>query len=150
MRSGIEPITKQPITATAHELKKGHTHNQATDPGYLDPSLAIATAAEPDDEQALSDWMLSLIKTMRADMDNDKLYPPGKVYIMVSECCKEPTQSNDYQEYFAVYITGEAEESPESHPGGTRSREAHRVVSHFFPIIWPAADMRRSYGSVTR
>jgi hypothetical protein len=88
MRSGIEPITKQPITATAHELKKGHTHNQATDPGYLDPSLAVATAAEPDDEQALSDWMLSLIKTMRADMDNDKLYPPGKVYIMVSECCK--------------------------------------------------------------
>lgn len=28
--------------------------------------------------------MVSLIKTMRADMDNAKLYPPGMVYIMVS------------------------------------------------------------------
>ncbi|CAD6588545.1 MAG: hypothetical protein TREMPRED_005079, partial [Tremellales sp. Tagirdzhanova-0007] len=32
---------------------------------------------EPTDEEALHDWMISLIKTMRADMDNDKLYPPG-------------------------------------------------------------------------
>lgn len=36
----------------------------------------------PDDE-ALSDWMTSLIKTMRADMDSDKLYPPGPAYIIV-------------------------------------------------------------------
>lgn len=56
----------------------------AADTGYRDPALAEAPAAEPEKEQVLSDWMLSLIKTMRADMDNDKLYPPGKVYIMVS------------------------------------------------------------------
>ena len=37
------------------------------------------------EEEATSDWMMSLIKTMRADMDNDKLYPPGDVYIMVRE-----------------------------------------------------------------
>lgn len=37
----------------------------------------------PTDAEALSNWMLSLIKTMRADMDNDKLIPPGDVYIMV-------------------------------------------------------------------
>jgi hypothetical protein len=29
--------------------------------------------------------MVSLIKTMRADMDNPKLYPPGMVYIMVGD-----------------------------------------------------------------
>jgi len=29
--------------------------------------------------------MTSLIKTMRADMDNNKLYPPGMVYILVSD-----------------------------------------------------------------
>jgi hypothetical protein len=39
----------------------------------------------PSDEQVMADWMMSLIKTMRADMDNNKLYPPGAVYIMVSE-----------------------------------------------------------------
>lgn len=39
---------------------------------------------EPTDKEVLNDWMISLIKTMRADMDNDKLFPPGMVYIMVS------------------------------------------------------------------
>jgi hypothetical protein len=38
----------------------------------------------PPQEAVLSDWLVSLINTMRADMDNDKLYPPGCVYIMVS------------------------------------------------------------------
>jgi hypothetical protein len=40
-------------------------------------------AEQPTDEEVLNDWMMSLIKTMRADMDNAKLYPPGMVYIMV-------------------------------------------------------------------
>lgn len=34
-------------------------------------------------EEMNSDWMTSLINTMRADMESDKLYPPGDVYIMV-------------------------------------------------------------------
>jgi hypothetical protein len=38
---------------------------------------------DPPVEMVLSDWMMSLVNTMRADMDNDKLYPPGSVYIMV-------------------------------------------------------------------
>ncbi len=39
----------------------------------------------PDaDQTALADWMMSLIKTMRADMDSEKLYPPGEVYHLVS------------------------------------------------------------------
>jgi hypothetical protein len=39
---------------------------------------------EPSHDEVLADWMMSLIKTMRADMDNDKLFPPGNVYILVS------------------------------------------------------------------
>lgn len=39
---------------------------------------------DTSEEQALSDWLWSLIKTLRADMDNEKLYPPGTVYVMVS------------------------------------------------------------------
>jgi len=45
------------------------------------------------DDEATSDWMISLIKTMRADMDNDKLYPPGDVYIMVHSWCFAKAQS---------------------------------------------------------
>jgi hypothetical protein len=49
----------------------------AFDPSKEDP--------EPTHEEVLNDWMTSLIKTMRADMDNNKLYPPGMVYILVSD-----------------------------------------------------------------
>nr|XP_031860024.1 uncharacterized protein CI109_004632 [Kwoniella shandongensis]KAA5527096.1 hypothetical protein CI109_004632 [Kwoniella shandongensis] len=71
----------------------------------------------PTDEEVLSDWMVSLIKTMRADMDNDKLLPPGMVYIM---------------EHFDVFVTDD-EESQGS--GGRMPKEkkvvhkqAHRVI----------------------
>ena len=37
-----------------------------------------------NNEDVLADWMMSLIKTMRADMDSEKLYPPGSVYIIAS------------------------------------------------------------------
>jgi hypothetical protein len=63
---------------------------QGREPGLaaLDTSRAIviqdAGTGPPTDEEVLNDWMVSLIKTMRADMDNAKLYPPGMVYIMVS------------------------------------------------------------------
>lgn len=42
-----------------------------------------ALSEDASDRDALSDWMTSLIKTMRADMRSDKLYPPGTVYIIV-------------------------------------------------------------------
>ncbi|WWC93611.1 hypothetical protein V866_000446 [Kwoniella sp. B9012] len=65
----------------------------------------------PDDEEVLSDWMVSLIKTMRADMDNEKLYPPGMVYIM---------------EHFDVYVT---DDQPKVQ--GDKKivhKQAHRVI----------------------
>ena len=48
---------------------------------FQDDPMQVEPAS---DDQALSDWTMSLIKTMRADMDSDKLYPPGNVYLMVS------------------------------------------------------------------
>lgn len=64
------------------------------------------------DEEALSDWMMSLIKTMRADMDNDKLYPPGTVYVM---------------EYFDVCCTTQKED-PVSGAKATSNKRAQRVI----------------------
>ncbi|KAI0224135.1 hypothetical protein L0F63_000037 [Massospora cicadina] len=47
----------------------------------------LATAAYPAPSPtcpaaAFDDWFWSLIKTMRADMQNEKLYPPGEVYFV--------------------------------------------------------------------
>ena len=47
---------------------------------FQDDPMQVAPSS---DDQVLSDWTMSLIKTMRADMDSDKLYPPGNVYLMV-------------------------------------------------------------------
>ncbi|WVR07474.1 hypothetical protein IAU60_004516 [Kwoniella sp. DSM 27419] len=69
----------------------------------------------PTEEEALSDWMVSLIKTMRADMDNEKLYPPGMVYIM---------------EHFDVFVTDEAL-VPATARGKEKKvvhKQAHRVI----------------------
>ena len=51
--------------------------------GTPTPAPGTLVQSPSTDAEALSNWMLSLIKTMRADMDNDKLIPPGDVYIMV-------------------------------------------------------------------
>lgn len=39
----------------------------------------------PRDADSLADWLVALVSTLRADMHNDKLYPPGCVYVMVSK-----------------------------------------------------------------
>ncbi|WWC63225.1 uncharacterized protein I303_105825 [Kwoniella dejecticola CBS 10117] len=84
-------------------------------------NVNVVATKEPEmeigDEEILSDWMVSLIKTMRADMDNEKLYPPGMVYIM---------------EHFDVYVT---DDQPPILPHvGLRGdkkvvhKQAHRVI----------------------
>jgi hypothetical protein len=52
----------------------------------------------PAGEAVLGDWLVSLINTMRADMDNDKLYPPGCVYIMVRLLPSLPLIEQEYHE----------------------------------------------------
>ncbi|KAJ1764462.1 hypothetical protein LPJ77_005615, partial [Coemansia sp. RSA 2523] len=39
---------------------------------------------EPSDKSEMDDWHLSLVKTLRANMDSEKLYPPGDVFILAS------------------------------------------------------------------
>ncbi|WRT68330.1 uncharacterized protein IL334_005306 [Kwoniella shivajii] len=66
------------------------------------------------DEEILSDWMVSLIKTMRADMDNEKLYPPGMVYIM---------------EHFDVFVTdGTGTVVKGKDDRNVIHKQAHRVI----------------------
>ncbi|KAL1411307.1 hypothetical protein Q8F55_002258 [Vanrija albida] len=77
-----------------------------------EPSTSTELIDTVSDEQVLSDWMMSLIKTMRADMDNDKLYPPGMVYVM---------------EYFDVFVTVDAEDRL-SGDKATSSKRAQRVI----------------------
>ncbi|KAL7418974.1 hypothetical protein Q5752_006658 [Cryptotrichosporon argae] len=75
------------------------------------PTAATSVAVpEPSDEDMLNDWLVSLVKTMRADMDNDKLYPPGMVYIL---------------EHFDVFVT-DTEEALGA--GGRGKRITHRAA----------------------
>ncbi|KAK1927073.1 Alpha/Beta hydrolase protein [Papiliotrema laurentii] len=53
--------------------------------------VCVVMTSEQNERDTTSDWLLSLVKTMRADMDNDKLYPPGDVYIMVSRRVESET-----------------------------------------------------------
>lgn len=82
------------------------------------------------EEQMQADWMMSLIKTLRADMNNDKLFPPGSVYIMVSadEERYEGMEGRGrltVQEYFDVFVTAD-EVSPDGK--ATSNKQAQRVI----------------------
>lgn len=63
-------------TITHEDAMVGHTSNAILKPGYVDPAL-VATPKHADQE--LNDWLWSLKKTIGADMDAVKLYPPGEV-----------------------------------------------------------------------
>ncbi|WVW85722.1 hypothetical protein I302_107760 [Kwoniella bestiolae CBS 10118] len=97
------------------DWQKSHPHPGQTQTQQGDPEKGSTGSGQrdemPDDEEVLSDWMVSLIKTMRADMDNEKLYPPGMVYIM---------------EHFDVYVT---DDQPKNQ--GDKKivhKQAHRVI----------------------
>ena len=72
------------------ELALGRTKNRANEADYKDPhysepsssSFKIDHDSKEEEDQDVQDWLWSLIKTMRAGMDNDKLYPPGTVYLL--------------------------------------------------------------------
>lgn len=60
------------------EVQSGRGTNKALDPAYQDPSLL---GAEVSDDRELNDWLYSLVKTIRAGNDNEKLYPPGECFL---------------------------------------------------------------------
>lgn len=85
------PISARSQVLDIKELTEGRTHNRAKDKGYVDPFYQSQAdqAEHPDEDGAgddgdLEDWLWSLIKTMRANAQNDKLYPPGRIYIIES------------------------------------------------------------------
>lgn len=98
------PLYERNLAFDVQELADGRTRNRATEDGYRDPSVSEepkrgskgnakkdewrgagqhrhnAGDEDADEEREIADWLWSLIKTMRASMDSDKLYPPGQVY----------------------------------------------------------------------
>ncbi|KAL7417827.1 hypothetical protein BDY24DRAFT_373037 [Mrakia frigida] len=113
------------VSITPSELAQGHSRNYAEDPTYRDPTLEDKSSSsdsestpEADEQKSLDDWFLALIKTMRADMSNEKLYPAGRVYTM---------------EHWTVFVTADLPKpSPNrGKPGDPKQfshKEAHRVV----------------------
>lgn len=73
------PEESRLVPLTDRELRVGKSENKALEPTYRDPSLLAPDMA---DDAELSDWLWSLRKTIRASSDNEKLYPPGTVYVV--------------------------------------------------------------------
>ncbi|KAJ1731814.1 hypothetical protein LPJ61_002349, partial [Coemansia biformis] len=48
------------------------------------PNRADKARGRQGKKGSLDDWYLSLVKTLRASMDSEKLYPPGDVFILAS------------------------------------------------------------------
>ncbi|SPO39358.1 uncharacterized protein PSFLO_04839 [Pseudozyma flocculosa] len=159
-RPSDPPAHERDLIMEPEELKQGRSRNRANDSGYQDPRLADddldpfsysqggglnpgsasrgaqtygAAGDAGDDDADLQDWLWSLIKTIRADMCEEKLYPPGEVYCIES---------------FPVFVTprmrppGEgatpssprtsSPESPQAGDGTEDGRaEAHRVILRF-------------------
>ncbi|GAA5955653.1 hypothetical protein JCM21900_005074 [Sporobolomyces salmonicolor] len=67
------------VPLTRDEIEAGRGNNKALEPSYEDPSLLGTDMA---DDVELSDWLWSLRTTIRASSDNEKLYPPGTVYVI--------------------------------------------------------------------
>ncbi|OCF42743.1 hypothetical protein I317_03474 [Kwoniella heveanensis CBS 569] len=117
-----EEIVGRVIGANKRKFKQQSA--QQTKGGNGSGSGTAPTAEEVSEAEALSDWMVSLIKTMRADMDNDKLYPAGTVYIM---------------EHFDIVVPGQVVQRPlagaagQSEKTGT-TKKAHRIVSDQTPL----------------
>lgn len=129
--------------------------NRALDPNYVDPALeddfpddlsgptarAEQAAQLPDlsvqhapsdteEDEEVEMWMWSLIKTMRADMKAEKLYPPGDVMTVDSI----PTYVADYR--------GGSEGMNWAQQRATK-REAHRV------ILRKCLDVEARFGEIT-
>ncbi|GAA5914180.1 hypothetical protein JCM8208_003931 [Rhodotorula glutinis] len=88
------------------EISAGRGSNKALEPAYQDPGLLGHDLVADDLE--LSNWLWSLRTTIRASSDNEKLYPPGSVYVIES---------------YTVFISGESSSS-----GQYSRREGRRVL----------------------
>lgn len=69
------------VALTGAEIAAGRGDNRALDPAYVDPLLGEQDAS---DELVTNDYLWSVMRTLRASNDNDKLYPPGDVRMRLS------------------------------------------------------------------
>ncbi|KAJ2851136.1 hypothetical protein IWW36_001387 [Coemansia brasiliensis] len=58
--------------------------NYKTTQSNVDKMASRSSSPSSDEKSSVDDWHLSLIKTLRANMDSEKLYPPGDVFILAS------------------------------------------------------------------
>ncbi|KAJ2162059.1 hypothetical protein GGF46_000934 [Coemansia sp. RSA 552] len=81
-----EPNERKWDYRTTQSNPKGVPKSNRRRPGSPGPSQPPSRASSSDDEakSSLDDWHLSLVKTLRANMDSEKLYPPGDVFILAS------------------------------------------------------------------
>lgn len=75
------PDEAREVPLSNSEIDAGRGSNRALDPAYRDPSLV---GAEVSEDVELNDWLWSLVKTMRAGNDAEKLYPPGCASFLLS------------------------------------------------------------------
>ncbi|SPO20012.1 uncharacterized protein UTRI_00404_B [Ustilago trichophora] len=148
------PLSEREMQLTREELINGKTRNLATDPTYTDPNLRedeldpfsyssggghIRTATsrtqqsqqqqdDPTGDPELADWLWSLIKTIRADMDSAKLYPPGDVYCIESfPVFVTPRMQADSE----IVFDRNPNQEEKKEKGEERRAEAHRVILRY-------------------
>ena len=123
-RPSEPPASEREVQADQSEISQGKTKNRALEAGYTDPVLKedmiTSNAGQVvDAESNTKDWLWSLVKTMRASMGEEKLYPPGDVFCIES---------------FDCYVTPRTSQSESSSASGQEGRtgssssEAHRVI----------------------
>ncbi|KAK4051312.1 hypothetical protein OIO90_004793 [Microbotryomycetes sp. JL221] len=98
-RNGINSLYETPESARqvalSHaELVAGRGSNKAAVAGYRDPALMESEMA---DEIVVNDYLWSVMRTLRASNDNDKLYPPGDAYIVENYTVFVSSESNKTQ-----------------------------------------------------
>ncbi|KAK4052121.1 hypothetical protein OIV83_002415 [Microbotryomycetes sp. JL201] len=90
------------VALTRAELVAGRGSNKALDPAYCDPALLDPELTE---ELVVNDYLWSIMRTLRASNDNDKLYPPGDAYVV---------------ENFTVFVSSESNKTQYSRREGRR------------------------------
>ncbi len=132
------PTQERELEVDGRDLERGRTTNLALKAGYTDPVLKEEDEGQllglHGDERDTNDWLWSLIKTMRASMYEEKLYPPGDVFCIeawntfVTHRTAESTASRTSRR------PTEAEEE-EQEQEGVATGEAHRVLLRHCPDV---------------
>ncbi|MBW0484019.1 hypothetical protein O181_023734 [Austropuccinia psidii MF-1] len=73
--------SNQDVKLKDEEIKAGFGKNRANGHDYQDPALKGSKFDRAENSPELGDWLWSLMRTMRAVSDAEKLYPPDQLKI---------------------------------------------------------------------